>query len=480
MTVVFTGADYYLRPTLEFYAPNLVGELKLDVSSLMEYAKSLSTQAAVRLELYNRYTNLSGKPILSRTITTATGSAATVNNKCACPFECILTDTKVGYMFGEPVSINIDGFDSSKQIDGLLDDKLREYKKSARFVQTTYEAGKLASICGFASKLLYINQRGEVESKVYSPWQTFFLGSSIERPDIGIIYYYRDVYENSVKARRMVLEVYTDSEHISYQETKTGYIEALRERNVFGRCPLIGYANNLEMQGDFEKVLAIIDAYDTVISDAVNDAEKVARSILAISGMVEQGSTEEEKHAWRDRLKNAGILLLAEGGEAQFLTKTLDSAFFIALQQTLRGLIFDLSGIPDFTDASFFNAQSGYAIRLKMTGFENKCVQTEMSFRNAIERELDVVNGLPTWSEDISRVSLEFKRNLPADMVSTLSVMMNAWGSGFLSHSTALNLSQVISDPQGEIEKIKLEKEVDYIGDAEMTEEVQVGQESEE
>lgn len=465
--------QYFLIPVNDCLKPTSQGTLDVNADALKQYCESLSYQANIRKELYDRYTNLGGKDILTRKIYISASEKveSDVNNKIACPFEAKITDTKAGYFMGENVSITIDDYDSKIQIDGTLDDKIRELKTRVNWDSKNYEAAKLASVCGFAAKLVYINEDKKAAEVVYPAWNTFWLGQDIDDPDAGVLYYYTDEYTEGTHTKRLNIELYTRKEIYKYRESEKGnmlQLDGYPKVHFFGRCPLICFKNNSELSGDFERVVSVIDAFETVISDSVNDNEKVARAMLAIVNAGGLGENSSESDAESDeRIKRtlrmfqqSGVLILGEGGSAQFLNRQIDSQYLTSLLSELRRLIFDLSGIPDFSDVSFLSAQSGYAIRLKMTGFENKVVQTEMSFQIGFKNEFECIANVEGFSSELDRIKFVFKRNLPADIESEVRNAMNAYGSGLVSKATALGLLSFVDDVNKEIEN----EETDFIG----------------
>ena len=68
--------------------------------------------------------------------------------------------------------------------------------------------------------------------------------------------------------------------------------ETGRERHFFGGVPMTEYWNNQRERGDFEGVKALIDAYDALQSDRVNDKQQFTDALMVI-----YGATVEEDEA---------------------------------------------------------------------------------------------------------------------------------------------------------------------------------------
>ena len=68
--------------------------------------------------------------------------------------------------------------------------------------------------------------------------------------------------------------------------------------NLFSMVNVIEYYNNAECQGDFEQVISLIDAYNLLQSDRLNDKEQFVDAILLIKGQILGDNTEEESEAY--------------------------------------------------------------------------------------------------------------------------------------------------------------------------------------
>ena len=102
------------------------------------------------------------------------------------------------------------------------------------------------------------------------------------------------------------------------------------EENLLHSLTLLPFYNNTEGTGDFEAVTGLIDAYNLLLSGAMDDMQSVANAFLALYGM--QGTTQSDiDHANRTR-----VLSLAEGGRAEFVVKNLNHEALSLLEGHLR------------------------------------------------------------------------------------------------------------------------------------------------
>lgn len=192
-----------------------------------------------------------------------------------------------------------------------------------------------------------------------------------------------------------VIEVYTDNAVETYRTVSAakvsapgirpigtdgatlGTLEKTGERvHYFGMVPVNFYRNNRDMTGDFEPVLSLVDAYNRLESDSVNDFELFADSYLVISGM---GGADREDI---ERFRRDRVLLVDEGGDARWLTKETNDAYIENLKNRISRDIYRFSNTVDMSDSSFSGGNiSGTAIRYRMSGFDNRVAVTEQYFR---------------------------------------------------------------------------------------------------
>lgn len=141
------------------------------------------------------------------------------------------------------------------------------------------------------------------------------------------------------------------------------------------------------MTGDFEPVLSLVDAYNRLESDCVNDFELFADSYLVISGM---GGADREDI---ERFRRERVLLVDEGGDARWLTKTTNDAYIENLKNRIAKDIYRFSNTVDMAEETVGkSALSGTAIKYRMANFDNRVCTTEQYFRRSLMRRWEVVS----------------------------------------------------------------------------------------
>jgi SPP1 family phage portal protein len=232
--------------------------------------------------------------------------------------------------------------------------------------------------------------------------------------------------------------VYTDSEVIEYS-VRDSYLgsETARYAHNFPYCPMVEYWNNSAQTGDFEQVISLIDAYDVLQSDRVNDKEQFADALLVLTGVVGFDAPEGDTRTAAQRLKQEGTLSLPDPqAKAEYLIKSMSEADTEILRDAIKSDIHKFSHVPDLTDENFAGNSSGVAMKYKLLGLEQLTKIKERWFREGLRWRLRLfasflsLKGYP--SLDADAVQMMFRRSLPvndleiAQMVQMLSGLVPA------------------------------------------------------
>ena len=353
-----------------------------------------------------------------------------------------ITDTTVGYFMGTPVSYS----SSDKElISELL--KINDYNDE-QFVNS--RLSKDLSVYGIACELLYFDRDRQIRFCACDPCSVIpVLSSSVDRELIGAIRLCATPREGAYE-----LEVYDDKEigyytynRISGEIEKTGTLP-----HYFGQVPINIYFNNSDATGDFEGVISLVDAYNKLQSESINDFELFADSYLAITGM---GATTLEDIA---KLRENRVLLLEDGGRAEWLTKTVNDTYIENLKARIASDIYRFSGSVDMTDDTIGQSASGIAIKYRLLNFENRVSVTERHFKKGLMRRYEMICQLLNTlgaSYDWRNIRITFSRNLPQNPVDNAEYAQKM--SGVISKKTLLEGLPMISDVEDELARIESE-----------------------
>ena len=387
--------------------------------------------------------------ILNRT---AASVNTNVNNKLVNNFPGYIVDVNVGYFVGQPVSYmakqNEEGLDENP--DPFLDDLGVVFDENDEQDENT-KLSKEASIKGRVYELLYIDEESNPNFIAIEPENLLMIYSTkVHSTPILALRFWDSVDLISGK-ETLFITAYTDREIIEYEsDGKTKCHETKRTKHPFLAVPVVEFPNNDERQGDFEKVLTLIDAYDRAQSNMANDFDNFTDAFLLIRNM---SGTEEED---LDGMRQKRVILVDDDGDANWLVKDANDAAHENFKNRLQEDIHRFSLTPNLTDESFSGDVSGVALRYKLWGLEQSAAQKERKFKKALQRRIELLANF--WSAkgknyDFRDVEIVFSRNAPPalkELVEIVTALRN-----IVSDETLLALLPFIPDPEAEIKKVQ-------------------------
>lgn len=367
------------------------------------------------------------------------------NNKIANAYASYITDTLVGYFIGEPITYTAND-------DVLLQDlnMILEYNDEA---DENAELAKNASIYGVAYEMLYLNEEDKmIRFKSLNPKEVIpIFDKTVEQKLLAVMRYYED-YDYVEDNTYTIVEV-IDSTHVRRYKLNTGLSLLEEYPHYFSMVPVAIFKNNEEESGDFERVISLIDAYDKMQSDSLNDFEYFVDAYLALYGF----TADSEDVA---QMKENRVLLMDEGTSAEWLVKQINDAYVENMKNRLDKDIHKFAKCPNMSDQEFASNASGIAIKFKLLGTENLVSIKERKFKRGLQQRFELmsmINSVLREGFDWRGIDINFTRNIPsnnteiADMVNTLK--------DIVSEQTLLAQIPFVDDVQTELEKLKQERE---------------------
>ncbi|HBC94406.1 MAG TPA: phage portal protein [Pelotomaculum sp.] len=407
------------------------------------------------LDLYNRY-KTDDLPILNREFE----DEGKINRKLNNSFDSEIVDTKVGYFIGNPISYQVDKEQpGAEKVDATLQDiKLRN-----NIDDLDSETVKMATICGYSARLLYIDRDGLERVMNVNPWEVILIyDRSINEPQFALRYYDVTIKAGDKETTMTRVEWYDDTTVTYYlQDDKGEYVLDISEPvnpqpHLFDLVPLIIFPNNEEMQGDAEKILNLIDAYDRTLSDVNSEIEQFRLAYMAFYGY----DPDEETLA---KARQTGAFGLDEKGEGvgiEFITKQMNDTAIENHLNRLEGNIMRFGKSVNMTDESFASNLSGVAIRYKLMPLENKCITLERKMTAALRQQFKVLatawakKGIPV---EYTNIYFSFKRNLPVNLLD--EAQTTAHLKGLVSERTRLSQLSFVDDVDWELEEMAKDNE---------------------
>ena len=394
------------------------------------------------LELENYY-NTKNK-IINRIM----ADPAKPNNKIANPYASYITDTLTGYFVGEPITYNSNDKTLLQDLSMIF-----EYNDEA---DENMELAKMASIFGVAYEMLYFSEEDKmIRFKTLSPKEVIpIFDKSVEGNLLAAIRYYDD-YDVVEDKTYTIIEV-IDSKGVAryYTNQNSTALMLLEEYpHYFGMVPIAIYKNNEEERGDFEPVISLIDAYDTMESDSVNDFAYFVDCYLALYGFTAEPEDVQQ-------MKENRILLMDEGTSAEWLIKNSNDTTIENMKNRLDADIHKFAKCPNLADKEFASNASGIAIKFKILGTENLVAIKERKFKRGLQQRLELIsmiNGVLREGFDWRAIDIVFTRNLPSNDIDIANMVNNL--KDLVSEETLLAQIPFVDDVQAELEKLKKERE---------------------
>ncbi len=373
------------------------------------------------------------------------------NNKIVNNFPGYIVDVNVGYFLGEPVS-----YTSSDE--GMVH-SLQEIFDANDEQDQNIELGKAAAIKGHAFELLYMDEEAQVRfGRVPPDSMIVIYNNNIEPNIIGAIRYWpiEDTIEEGEagdEEREYHVEFYDARDRVTYRMKGESLLLIGEEDHPFQDVPVVEYKNNEERQGDFEKVLTEVDAYDKAQSDTANDLEYFADAYLKIRNM--SGTQDSDV----DSMKRNRVILVDSDGDADWLTKQINDTVQENYKERLQEDIHRFSKTPNLSDEKFAGNVSGVALRFKLWGLEQNASQKERKFKKALQRRIELICNvleIKGTAYEWTDAQITFSRNIPAVLPEIVEMVAKLRGT--VSRKTLLSQLPFIEDPALEEELLEAEE----------------------
>lgn len=311
-----------------------------------------------------------------------------------------------------------------------------------------------ALVYGVAAELMYLDMDGKVRFRLINPTSCFGVYDDSLTGDLMYFVRYYKVDDWSDNDTYNV-DVYSDT-HIRHY-TMSGINGALtflnEEAHYFSQCP----ANIFTLDDEksiFDCILPLQDSVNEMLSAEIDDYSAFCDAYLVITG------AELDDETAADMRQNR-IIQMPEGATAQWLTKNANDTQVENVIKRLHDSIYRIAQCPDFSSETFVGGvSSGIAIRYRLTGMENKAGSIESRMKKALQRRVEIICGIASLKlgEEVYRdIDIDFKRNIPEDLTSTINVINSLKGT--VSDATLLSQIPFIDDVNQELEAVSKQKE---------------------
>jgi len=396
------------------------------------------------------------------------------DNRTPVPYGRKIVTTFTGYAY-RPNYITY----QSNQTD-VIETVKATFKLNQEHVKTS-RAGRNTAIFGKAYEIVYIDGVPDetlpvkAEPRFFSvdPREMilFYDYSPEPKKQIAIRYYDVDPVGNTRK-----VEVYYKDTIVTYDMersqqaepdgTQLGWMLTSKDIrvNFFGDVPVVAYYFGDEMLGIIKPVQPLIDDYDLLVSDSINEFDRFAHAYLRLVKMSLTDPVNNKTPGADNRklqlLKRRRIFEdLPDKDAVSFLTKDIPTGFMEFMTNLIRQEIHVQSHVPDFSDKTFASDISGVAVQRLLFDFENVVSSAEADFDIGLQERLELMamiyqkggRQLEGKPEDIT---ITHTRNLPSDWKESAETGKILKESGF-SRETVIRVqpAEVVPDREAELER---------------------------
>lgn len=367
------------------------------------------------------------------------------NNKIVANFVESIVSTYEGYIEG--IATTYEAGDASNGFEELLD--IFNYNDIA---DADAELLRTALIFGRAPEICYVDSDAQQRFRVLDPRSVIPVYDDTLNEDLlfAIRFWENNFVEDN--GTTYTVEVYSNTTITTYR-SHAGFtsFEFIEERpHFFTQVPITFFKLNSEEKGIADNIFALNDAYNSLLSDSIDDADAFADAYLLLKGCVAE---EDDLEA----MKKHKVLMLDNDADAEYLVKDASKTATDDLLSTVEAKIRELSACPDFNNETF-GTSSGIAIRYRLMAMENKASAICSNMKKALQRRIELLSDIMslTHSEAFWRdITIRFTRNIPIDNTETINIVNSL--RGFVSDETLLGLLPFVEDVEKELERISNE-----------------------
>ena len=427
----------------------IAGDLNNPSPELLNYCISQHQMSLERLEKLSDYYD--GKQKISERVKENSGAP---NNRLVINHAKYVVDMNVGFMVGNPVA-----YTSSDDIQSILD----AYTK-VDIVSHDTELEKDLSVFGIGYELIYLNDDDSgvyADIKCIDPRGIFLVTDDTIDANPLFAVHYQPVINLQGGIEYYLVKYYNDNRVITYRASSIGFGDyelTDAKQHYFNAVPVIEYRNNEERQGDFEQAISLIDAYNLLQSDRLNDKEAFVDAILFIRGFELQDG-DGERLATEKMLQTPAS---PNEVDASYLTKTMDEGGVAILRDALLEDIHKITYIPSMNDKNFSGNVSGEAMKYKLFGLLQLMAIKKRYMVKGLRQRLQIfANYLKISNKviDIAGIKIKLKENLPVNTTDIVNQIVQAHQAGILPLKVLLTWLPDIDNVDEVLEQLKEEKE---------------------
>jgi len=426
---------------------------RLTSEEITEIIDNYKQHVLPEVKLREDYAKGNNPSILARTV-----PAGAPDNKVPIPYARRIVSIITSYMY-LPGLVTY-----SSENQGYLE-SLQEIFDANKEPLETYQLGWQASVHGLAYEIFYNEGLQEEPTLIDNKLGYVDTIARFEKVPVAetIPIYDYDIVPNLTAFIRFYNIESEDAEHIHvyYPDVKVDYIHEKNASSLtlvgeqphgYDRPPLVVYENNEDLIGDFSAVVPLIDAYDVLMSDSMNEFDRFAQAYLIAKGFT---ITKDDV----DKLKHKRALSLMNPEDSiEFLTKPIEVEFIRFISEQYRAEIHRGTGIPNLDDYKWGGGASGETIDKFIYLMELFTGIKESYFKEVLKQRIDILSEYAGLDGSVEEIDIVMHRNNP-DNSAMMADLFTKY-SGHISEQTLIEqFADFVPDAKKEMAQLKQEKE---------------------
>lgn len=330
------------------------------------------------------------------------------------------------------------------------------------FLRNVLSFGKCFELYYIKTEKVAGKTENVIYSKIVSPRKGFMIYDDRTNSKVAFLYFYTLKYD---KSEKVYIDIYT-KDYIFHVDKNLQEIIPPTP-NVFDDIPVVEgkISDNGVFDTLFNELADLVDAYQTNLSDIVNEISDYRLAYLTMTGC-EIDDTELDEHGETDldKMKKEGVINVpTPDAKIAFLTKDINDTFVQNTLTTLKSNIYEIANHIN-TNEKMSSNLSGTAVRSRLIGLEQAIRNSEGVMKNVIKERLyfliEYYNKVNRKNFDWREITVKFTLNIPRDdmnMAQTLSQLPE----GYVSKKTGRAQLSFIDNPEREAELVEQEQKED-------------------
>lgn len=382
------------------------GELTLEL--IKKYIDLFKGEHLPRLKKLERYYEGNNDAILNRTFE----DSSKPNNKLTHPYAAYITDTLAAYMVGKQVSYSAKDTVLNDEID-----KIMNYNDSA---DNDLQLAENQSIYGVCYELMYMDEDAMIRFKALDPKECIAIYDGTVENNLKYFIRYIEEQDPLSYETNVFAWVYDANGCSEYRGDSIGGLHLVAtEENNFGQIQINEYINNNSLKGDFEKVMSLIDAYDLMCSDTLNELDYFSDAYLLFENCEIDTSTIQDMK--NNRIIQAQTGESGQAAQVSWLTKNSNDVQCENTKKRTVDEIHKLSKVPNLDPSAFTSHTTASHVFYSLLATEDLVSKKEKKFKKGLQQRLEKIVHVISLTDitspgyDYRDINIVFTRNIPQD-----------------------------------------------------------------